>query len=113
MCWIALPMRRDTNFSWVSDMRQRRYLTFDMSNSRHVEALEIVSAQPDKLRSEYIISCILQAKQEQRMEEMLRRVFSEMMMGRRMTVQQEQTISPTTEDISDLPDVLLTMMENF
>ena len=54
-------------------MRERRYLTFDMENPRHREALSEFDAQPDKLRSEFVIGCVLQAKQEQRLEGIIQR----------------------------------------
>jgi len=93
-------------------MRERRYLTFDMNDPRHVEALKIFSMQPDKLKSEYVISCILQAQQTERLETVIRQTISEALKGLKLTSTAEQPTKQAIEDISDLPDTLLSMMDD-
>jgi len=93
-------------------MRERRYLTFDMNDPRHVEALKIFSMQPDKLKSEYVISCILQARQPERLETVIRQTISDALKGLNVTAVTESIPKQATEDISDLPDTLLSMMDD-
>ena len=94
-------------------MRERRYLTFDMENPRHREALSEFDAQPDKLRSEFVIGCILQAKQEQRMEGIIRQTITDALSGIRFSATDSLPAKETepTEDIAELPDALLSAMD--
>jgi hypothetical protein len=96
-------------------MRERRYLTFDMNNPRHVEAFKQFSAQPDKMRSEYIISCILKSQQDDRMEEVIRKTLLKALAEIPLHISDtsETTSKPkSTENISDLPDVLVSAMDD-
>jgi hypothetical protein len=95
-------------------MRERRYLTFDMKNPRHVEALKLFSDQSDKMRSEFVIDCILKAQQEDRMGEVIRQSISEALAGISFHVldsKKPSTLQPT-ENISDLPDELVASMND-
>lgn len=95
-------------------MRERRYLTFDMGNPRHVEALRLFSIHPDKGKSEFVINCILQAEQESRLEAVIRKTVAEALAGVRITegdILPKKEAAPT-DDISDLPGTLLSMMED-
>jgi hypothetical protein len=96
-------------------MRERRYLTFDMNNPRHVEALKLFSAQPDKMRSEFIIDCILNAQQEDRLENAIRQTVSNALAGISLHVSDISDSPPKiqpTENISDLPDELVASMND-
>ena len=95
-------------------MRERRYLTFDMQNPRHCDAFEQFTAQPSKLRSEFVVSCILESQKENRLERMIRQVISEALQdGSFATADLQQTAEniQATEDLSDLPDVLLSSLD--
>ena len=96
-------------------MRERRYLTFDMNNPRHREALHLFSAQSDKHRSEFVIDCILKAQQESQMEEVIRATISDTLAGLSLP-DSDNSISPVklqfTEDITDLPEALVCAMDD-
>jgi hypothetical protein len=96
-------------------MRERRYLTFDMENPRHREAFNLFSAQSGKRRSEYVVGCILQAQQDSHLEEMITRVISEALNGISLTApdMEKKTMIDfqMTESLSDLPDALLSSLD--
>jgi hypothetical protein len=96
-------------------MRERRYLTLDMNNPRHVEALKLFSDQSDRMRSEFVIDCILKAHQEDRLEEVIRHILSKALMGISAHVsaasETPSKLQPT-ENISDLPDDLVASMDD-
>ena len=88
-------------------------MTFDMSNPRHVEALRILSGQPDKGRSEFIINCILRTEEESSLESMIRQAISEELKGAHFTRREplpKQEAAPTNS-VSELPGALLSMLE--
>jgi len=96
-------------------MRERRYLTFDMQNPRHREAFTLFSEQPNKLRSEYVVNCILKAKEENRLEETIRRVIEATLKNAAFSIVDSQGAEASlqaTNDISDLPDALLSSLED-
>ena len=95
-------------------MRQRRYLTFDMDNPRHREALAIFEAQPNKLKSEFVIGCILDSAQENHLEAVLRQTVSDALAGIRFAEREPLPARETapTEDIADLPADLLFAMDD-
>jgi hypothetical protein len=93
-------------------MRERRYLTFDMNNPRHVEALRAFSAQPDKVRSEFIIDCILKAQQEDHVEEVIRQTILKALVGIPLLVSDTPTKLQSTENKSDLPEALVSAMDD-
>jgi hypothetical protein len=73
-----------------------------MNNPRHVEALKLFSAQPDKMRSEFIIDCI-------------RQTVSNALAGISLHVSDISDSPPKiqpTENISDLPDELVASMND-
>ena len=95
-------------------MRERRYLTFYMENPRHRQAFDLFSAQSGKRRSEYVVDCILQVQQDNRLEEMMRRVIPEVLSGIALTAPAPESMTTdlhTTENLSDLPDALLSSLE--
>lgn len=96
-------------------MRERRNLTFDMDNPRHREALILFDVQPGKLKSEYVIGCILQTEQENRLEAVIRKTVSEALVG--VSYIPAGNASPKketkpTEDIADLPEDLRFAMDD-
>jgi len=96
-------------------MRERRYLTFDMQNPRHREAFTLFSEQPNKLRSEYVVNCILKAKEENRLEETIRRVIEATLKNAAFSIVDSQGAEASlqaTNDISDLPDALLSSLDD-
>jgi hypothetical protein len=110
-----LQTLRDTSSSWVDIMRERRYLTFDMNNPRHMEALRLFSAQPDKMRSEFVIDCILKAQKEDHMDEVIRQTILEALAGISLHVPDaSETPSKlqSTESITDLPETLVDSMDD-
>ena len=96
-------------------MRERRYLTFDMNNPRHTEALKIVSEQPDKKRSEFVIDCILKVQQEEHLEKVIRQTIIEALSGLTFPASDNSNAPSelqSTENISDLPEELVFAMED-
>jgi len=106
-------MRKATSSFSAGDMRERKYLTFDTQNPRHMEALRIFTEQPEKLRSEYVISCILRAQEEERLENLIRQTIRDALAGCKISAGGEIPKEREVVDIADLPDALLTMMEDF
>ena len=107
-------MPKAISSSWGEGMRERRYLTFDMENPRHREAFVLFSAQSGKRRSEYVVDCILQARQENRLEETMRKVFTEALKDITLparAMEKKTTNLQMTETLSDLPDVLLSSLD--
>ena len=96
-------------------MRERRYLTFDMENPRHRDALALFSAQSGRLRSEYVVGCILQVQRDNHLEDTMRRVISEALNGISLTApdMEKKTMIDLhmTESLSDLPDTLLSSLD--
>jgi hypothetical protein len=85
-----------------------------MENPRHREAFTLFSAQSGKLRSEYVVDCILQAQYENRLEEMMRKVLTEALKDITLAVpdtEKTMTDLQITESLSDLPDVLLSSLD--
>lgn len=85
-----------------------------MENPHHREALALFSAQSGKLRSEYVVDCILQAQQENRLEDTMRRVISEALSGIALTAPAPESVTADlqmTERLSDLPDALLSSLD--
>ena len=109
-------MQKATNYCWGDDMRERRYLTFDMQNPRHIEAFDLFTAQPNKLGSEFVVNCILAAQDKSRLEEMIRQVVLEALKDVTLSVHNppcKDADLKKTEDISCLPDVLIDSLNKF
>jgi hypothetical protein len=95
-------------------MRERRYLTFDMDNPRHCEALDLFSAQSSKHHSEFIIDCILKAQHEHRIEEVIRQTITDTLAGISLRPSVHSDTSPdmhATESISELPEALICSLD--
>ena len=89
-------------------------MTFDMENPRHREAFALFSAQSGKLRSEYVVDCILQTQKENHLEEMMRKVLTEALKEITLAVpdtEKTTTDLQMTESLSELPDVLLSSLD--
>ena len=86
-----------------------------MENLRHREALALFSVQSGRLRSEYVVDCILQTQKENRLEDTMRRVISEALNGISLTApnMEKKTMIDLqmTESLSDLPDTLLSSLD--
>ena len=85
-----------------------------MENPRHREAFVLFSAQSGKLRSEYVVDCILQTQQENHLEKKMRKVLTEALKNITLTVSDTKkttTDLQMTESLSDLPDVLLSSLD--
>lgn len=96
-------------------MRERRYLTFDMQNPRHREAFTLFSEQPNKLRSEYVVNCILKSQEENRLEDTIRRVIEAALKNTAFSIADSQGAEVSlqaTNDISDLPEALLSSLDD-
>ena len=110
-----MPTQRDTSSYWVKDMRERRYLTFDMENPRHQKAFELYTAQSGKLRSEYVVDCILKVQHENRLEKILRQIIKEELKNVPFSVTAYKSKSEdlhTTDKISELPEALLSSLDD-
>jgi hypothetical protein len=86
-----------------------------MENPRHREAIVLFSAQSERRRSEYVVDCILQAQQENRLDETIRRIISEALKDVAIStpIAEKATVNlHTTENLSDLPDVLLSSLDD-
>lgn len=86
-----------------------------MENPRHCEAFNLFSAQSGKLRSEYVIDCILKAQQENRIENIIRQVILEALKNVSLSIPAIQNTAvglQATEDISELPEALLSSMDD-
>jgi acetoacetate decarboxylase len=86
-----------------------------MDNPRHREALALFSAQSSKLRSEFVIDCILKAQQENRIEEVIRQTITDTLAGISLRPSVHSDTSPelhATENISDLPEVLICSLDD-
>lgn len=95
-------------------MRERRYLTFDMGNPRHREAFALFSAQSGKRRSEYVVDCIIKAQDENRLVETIQQIIMEALRGISFSAPQVENKTAdlkTTENITELPDALLSSLE--
>ena len=95
-------------------MRERRYLTFDMENPRHREAFALFNTQSGKLRSEYVVDCILKVQHENRLEEILRQIIKEELKHISFSVTAYKSKSEdlhTTDNISELPEALLSSLD--
>ena len=95
-------------------MRERRYLTFDMENPRHREAFAFFSAQSAKRRSEYVVDCILKAQDESRMVETIQQTIMGALKGISFSTSaaEDKTADlQTTESLTELPDALLSSLE--
>lgn len=85
-----------------------------MDNLRHREAFALFTAQPNKLRSEYVVNCILESQEEERLEKTIRQVIEEALKEVSLSVSTLQNADmdlQATEDISDLPDALLSSLD--
>ena len=85
-------------------------MTFDMENSRHLKAFELFTSQPNKLRSEFVVNCILTVQEENRLEKTIHKVISEVLKD--VAISTHNTPKGNmdlqmTEDVSKLPDVLI------
>ena len=95
-------------------MRERRYLTFDMNNPRHMEALKVFTEQPDKGRSDFVVDCILKAQQENQLAELIRQTITEALAGISLRPVVHSDVSSelhATESITDLPDALICSLD--
>ena len=94
----------------MNAMRERRYLTFDMNDPRHRQALALFSARSSKQRSEYVISCILKAEQEIELKETVRAAVLEALKGASPT-KRAGSEKTAIESIGELPGGLLAMLD--
>ena len=86
-----------------------------MDNLRHREAFALFSAQSGKRRSEYVVECILQAQRENRLEETIRKILTEALKDMTLhtrVLEKKSTDLQMTESLSDLPDVLLSSLND-
>ncbi len=95
-------------------MRERKYLTFDMENPRHRKAFSVFCTQSSKLRSEFVVNCILDSMEENRLEEIIKQVIGEALNNASFSVSNSPDVPidlKTTENVSELPDILLTSLD--
>ncbi len=86
-----------------------------MENPRHREAFALFNAQSGKLRSEYVVDCILKVQHENRLEEILRQIIKEELKNISLFVSDSKSKSEdlhTTESISELPEALLSSLDD-
>ncbi len=85
-----------------------------MQNPRHIEAFELFSAQPNKLRSEYVVNCILVSQEGKRLEKTIQRVIEEALKDVSISAPVPKNTEielQATKSVSDLPDVLLSSLD--
>ena len=89
-------------------------MTFDMENPRHRDAFALFSAQSGRLRSEYVVECILKTDQDNRLEDTMRKVITEALKDVQLTAPATKRVtaeSQATQRLSDLPDALLASLD--
>ncbi len=89
-------------------------MTFDMENTRHVLALAHFDAQPSRLKSEYVIDCILKNELGNQLEDVVRESIVKALADVSVSAldsQSEATATPT-ENLSDLPHELIHAMDS-
>jgi len=107
-----LQTQRDISSYWVKVMRERRYLTFDMENLRHREALALFNSQSGKLRSDYVVDCILKVQHENRLEVILRQIIKEELKNVSFSITDSNSSTlHTTDNIYELPEALLSSLD--
>jgi hypothetical protein len=85
-----------------------------MENTRHREAFSLFSAQSAKRRSEYVVDCIIKAQDENRLVETIQKIIMEALRGVSFptpTAENKTADLQTTENITELPDALLSSLE--
>ena len=85
-----------------------------MENPRHREAFTLFSAQSGKRYSEYVVDCILKTQEISRLEETIRKVIKETLKDVSFSTPVRESTTAvlrTTESISDLPDALLSSLD--
>lgn len=85
-----------------------------MQNPRHREAFALFTAQPNKLRSEFVVNCILAEQEENRLEKVVRQVITETLKDATFSVatpKKDEADFQTTGDVSDLPNALLSSLD--
>ena len=84
-----------------------------MENSRHREAASILNAQPQLLRSEYVVNCILAEKQSKELDSTIRQAIREELQGASIQScsQKDESASDSESLLSDLPDSLIHAMD--
>jgi hypothetical protein len=85
-----------------------------MENPRHREAFALFSAQSAKRRSEYVVDCIIKTQDESRMVETIQQTIMGALKGISFSnpaVENKSADLQTTEDITELPDALLSSLE--
>lgn len=88
-------------------------MTFDMENPRHRDAFELFTSQPSKLRSEFVVGCILAVQEENRLEKTIHKVISEALKNVALSAHppERDMDLQRTEDVSKLPDVLIASLD--
>ena len=85
-----------------------------MENLRHREAFALFSAQSGKRRSEYVVDCIIKAQDENRLVETMQQIIMEALKGIPFSipvVENKTADLQTTENITELPDALLSSLD--
>jgi hypothetical protein len=85
-----------------------------MENPRHCEAFTLFSAQSAKRRSEYVVDCIIKARDENRLVDTIQQIIIKTLKGISFltpTAENKTADLQTTENISELPDVLLSSLK--
>jgi hypothetical protein len=85
-----------------------------MENLRHREAFALFSAQPAKRRSEYVVDCIIKAQDEDRMVVTIKQTIMKALGGVSFpapTTDNKNADLQTTESLTELPDALLSSLE--
>ena len=99
-------------------MRKRYNVSFDPENRRHAEAMRVLYAEPERQRTEFIVDCILQREQANRLEQTVRRIVRDeirhLNLSPSVSESKEPTFLPSEKDafLSDIPDSLLHAMDD-
>jgi hypothetical protein len=85
-----------------------------MENPRHREALALFSTQSGKRRSEYVVDCIIKVQNENRLVQTIQQTITGALKGISFstpTAENKTASLQTTDNIAELPDVLLSSLE--
>jgi hypothetical protein len=85
-----------------------------MENPRHREALALFSAQSAKRRSEYVVDCIIKVQDENRLVQTIQQTITGALKGISFSnpaAENKTADLQTTENITELPDALLSSLE--
>lgn len=83
-----------------------------MENPRHREALRVLSAQPKRLRTEYVACCIMRVQRGETLEQLIKDAVQKAVRSLPVTVTAPRENGNPQAALSDLPDSLIHAMDD-